>query len=193
MAKWSRSEKALLKRADRHLRQLEAAGGNALKFAYARANKDLMRLGVNKGLSGKIRFDRAAPDSARKQQAILNAARTFLSSQTSTPTAIRNLEKRNLQRFNEKFGTTLNLSQYAAIAEIYERFSGGSYKVTQIIKAVERHDAEFLRSLGLIQDNQVDVFGVPESVTSKDDLLNAVLEAMGEDLSEWKTSEIFPL
>ena len=189
---WTKAERTLLKLADKHMRQLEKAGGNSVKFAYARVQKDLQRLGVVPGRSGKLRLDRAAPDDARKKKALLNAARIFLSSQSSTPAAISRLEKRNLDRFNSKFGVSLNMSQYAAVAEIYERFSGGSYKITQIIKAVERHDAEFLRNVGAIVDNQVDVFGVPESITSKSELLNAVLDAMGEDLSEWKTSEVIP-
>lgn len=190
---WTKAERNLLKLADKHMRQLENAGGNAVKFAYARVQKDMQRLGLQPGQSGKLRMDRAAPDSERKKRALLNAARTFLSSQTSTPAAIKRLEKKNLQSFNRKFSTNLNLSQYAAVSQIYERFSGGSYKITQVIKAVERHDAEFLRSLNYIKDNQVDVFGVPESISSNSDLLTAVLDAMGEDLSEWKTSEIIPM
>lgn len=189
---WSRSERNILRRADKHMRDLESAGGNALKFAYARLQKDLERLGVQKGKSGKNRLDRAAPEDQRKQRALLNAARRFLESQTSTPAAITRLEKRNLERFNNKMGTSLTLSQYAAVAEIYDRFSGGSYKVTQVIKAVERHDADFLRDLGAVVDNQVDAFGVPDSISSKSDLLDAVLNALGEDLSGWKTSEIIP-
>lgn len=189
---WSRSERNILKRADKHMRALESAGGNALKFAYSRLQKDLERLGVQEGKSGKRRLDRAAPEDQRKQRALLNAARRFLESQTSTPAAITRLEKRNLERFNDKMGTSLTLSQYAAVAEIYDRFSGGSYKVTQVIKAVERHDADFLRDLGAVVNNQVDAFGVPESISSKSDLLDAVLNALGEDLNEWKTSEIIP-
>lgn len=190
---WTKAERNLLQLADKHMRQLEKAGGNAVKFAYARLQKDMQRLGLQPGKTGKLRLDRAAPDDTRKQKALLNAARTFLGSQTSTPAAIKRLERRNLQSFNRKFGTDLNLSQYAAVAQIYERFSGGSYKITQVIKAVERHDAEFLRSLNYIQNNQVDVFGVPASISSSSDLLTAVLDAMGEDLNEWKTSEIIPL
>ena len=190
---YTKSEKALLKRADKHLRQLEKMGGNGVKFAYARLMKDMQRLGVKEGASGKLRLDRQAPDNERKKNALLNAARNFLNSQTSTPAAISRLEKRNLERFNSKFGTDLSLSQYAAIADIYERFSGGSYTITMIIKAVERHDADFLRSIGAVVDNQVDVFGVPDSITSKSEILNDVLAAMGEDLSQWKTSEILPL
>lgn len=189
---WSKSERNLLQRADKHMRKLEAAGGNALKFAYSRLQKDLERLGVSKGKGGKRRLDRAAPEDQRKQRALLNSARRFLESQTSTPAAIKRLEKRNLERFNNKMGTSLSLTQYAAVAEIYDRFSGGSYKVTQVIKAVERHDAGFLRDLGAVVDNQVDAFGVPESISSKSDLLDAVLDALGENLSEWKTSEIIP-
>lgn len=189
---WSKSERNILQRADKHMRSLEKAGGNALKFAYSRLQKDLERLGVQTGKSGKKRLDRVAPEDQRKQRALLNAARRFLESQTSTPAAITRLEKRNLERFNTKMGTSLTLSQYAAVAEIYDRFSGGSYKVTQVIKAVERHDADFLRDLGAVVNNQVDAFGVPESISSKSDLLDAVLNALGEDLNEWKTSEIIP-
>lgn len=195
----TKEEKQILKLADAHLRKLEAAGGNALKFAYARAQKDLQRLGISarmtKGGIGEVRrFDRRTGND-RTQKALINAARHFLQSQTSTPTAIKKLERKNLDRFNKKFGVNLNMKQYDAIADIFEdaRFQGGSFKITQIIKAVERHDTEFLRSLNMIKDNNIDVFGVPESISSKNDLLDAVLDAMGEDLGEWKTSEILPL
>lgn len=190
----TKEEKQILKLADAHLRKLEKAGGNALKYAYARAQKDLKRLGIaeTKGKTGIRRFDKRLGNK-RTEKALVNVARSFLGSQTSTPGAISRLEKRNLNSFNRKFNTNLNLKQYEQIAEIYESGNYGSYKVTQIIKAVERHDADFLRSLNLIQDNNVDVFGVPESVSSKSKLLTDVLEAMGEDLSEWKTSEILLL
>lgn len=193
MAKWTKDEKRLLKLADAHIRKLEAAGGKATKYAYARLRKDLERLGLYTDPASKMRVDRAAPDNDRRRRALVNAVKTFMSSQTSTPAAITRLEKRNLDRFNSRFGTNLTLSQYAAVAEIYERSNFGSYQITQVIKAVERHDASFLRDLGMIVDNQVDIFGVSSGISSNSQLLNEVLSAMGEDLSAWKTSEILPI
>lgn len=190
---WTKEEKRLLKLADKHMRMLEKAGGNALKFAYARVQKDIARLGGKAGKGGVYRLDRAKPENERKAKALLNAARSFLASESSTPAAIKRLEKKNLERFNKKFGVNLTLSQYAAVAEIYERSDFGSYTITEVIKAVERHDADFLRQLGMIQDLQVDVFGVPAGITSKSELLNEVLSAMGESVEEWKTSEILPI
>lgn len=190
---WTKEEKRILKLADKHMRMLEKAGGNAVKFAYARVQKDIARLGGKAGKGGVYRLDRAKPENGRTAKALLNAARSFLASESSTPAAIKRLEKKNLERFNKKFGVNLTLSQYAAVAEIYERSDFGSYTITEVIKAVERHDADFLRQLGMIQDLQVDVFGVSAGITSKSELLNEVLSAMGESVEEWKTSEILPI
>lgn len=196
---WSREERALLKKADRRLRELErtdtAAGTREQLrgFAYRMLQTDLERLGLI-GTGDRPRVDRKRPENANKARALLNRVRTFMEAPTSTITGYKTMLKRNLNAFNKRLGLSgsegVTVVELEELADVFEENKYLSGTVMTVIAAVKTRDVDTLQALGMIRAGRISVddLGVARGQisTTGDKLLSQISGALGEDPAEWK-------
>lgn len=196
---WSREERALLKKADRRLRELErtdTASGMREQlrgFAYRMLQTDLERLGMI-GTGDRPRVDRKRPDNANTARALLNRVRAFMEAPSSTITGYRQMLKKNLASFNQKAGLSgserVTAEEMEELADVFESGNYGSGTVMTTINAVKTRDVDTLRALGMIRTSKVstddlDVTHGSIELTG-DALLSRVAGALGEDPAKWR-------
>lgn len=196
---WSREERALLKKADRRLRELERTDTAARTreqlrgFAYKMLQKDLERLGLI-GTGDRPRVDRKRPENANKARALLNRVRAFMEAPSATITGYKELQKQNLDKFNKKLKLTgddkVTAAELEELADVFEIASYGSGTISAVIAAVKTRDVDTLQALGMIRTAKVSVddLGVARGQisTTGDKLLTQIAGALGEDPVKWK-------
>ena len=152
--------KAIAKRADRRLRNLEKAASarpyykTATEWAYSRAMKDIAsRFG-----EGATRFDRRLPKKTTRLQIIaaISDVQTFLDSPTSTITGIRDVYEKRTATINKRYGTSykwedladlLSSGQYDKLANTY-----GSQTTWKTIGEMQKKKKEIAAEMDLISD-----------------------------------------
>ena len=191
---WSKADRALLKKADRRLRELEKPGRTFLQqFAYRTLANDLKRLGLI-GENDRPRVDRKRPANEMTARALLNRVVKFMSSPTSTITGWQRLQRSNLQKFNERLGLDdeqrVTMEELDVLSDIFEDEKYYSETVMTVIQAVKTRDVELLDALGMIRTRsvQTDMLGVShgEIELTGDTLLQKISGALGEDVTSWK-------
>lgn len=168
--------KAIAKRADRRLRNLEKAASarpyykTATEWAYARAMKDIeSRFG-----EGVTRFDRKLPKKATKLQIIaaISDVQTFLDAPTSSLSGIKNVYEKRTQTINEKYGTDfkwedladlLSSGQYDKLANTY-----GSQTTWKTIGEMQKKKKEIADEMNLINSNHKRISSKDESAINKE-------------------------
>ena len=168
--------KAIAKKADRRLRNLEKAAEarpyyqTATEWAYARAVKDIeSRFG-----EGVTRFDRKLPAKASRLQitAAIADVETFLASPTSTITGIKNVYEKRTKTINEKYGTDykwedladlLSSGQYDKLANTY-----GSQTVWKTIGEMQKKKKEIAEEMNLISSTHKRISSKDETAINKE-------------------------
>lgn len=113
--------KTLAKTADQRLVRLERYAerenyGNALTYSYARAQRDIRAWSGEKA----TRFNTKAPESLQELLAKIQDIKTFLSSESSTATGLKDINNKRASTLNDKYGTDFSGEE---LAEFFE--SGG--------------------------------------------------------------------
>lgn len=168
--------KAIAKRADRRLRNLEKAASarpyykTATEWAYARAMKDIeSRFG-----EGISRFDRKLPAKSSRLQIIaaISDVQTFLDAPTSSLSGIKNVYEKRTQTINEKYGTDfkwedladlLSSGQYDKLANTY-----GSQTTWKTIGEMQKKKKEIADEMNLINSNHKRISSKDESAINKE-------------------------
>ena len=168
--------KAIAKKADRRLRNLEKAAEarpyyqTATEWAYARAMKDIeSRFG-----EGVTRFDRKLPAKASRLQitAAIADVETFLDSPTSTITGIKNVYEKRTKTINEKYGTDykwedladlLSSGQYDKLANTY-----GSQTAWKTIGEMQKKKKEIAEEMNLISSTHKRISSKDETAINKE-------------------------
>lgn len=168
--------KAIAKRADRRLRNLEKAAEarphykTATQWAYARAMKDIeSRFG-----EGVSRFDRRLPANASRLQIIaaISDVQTFLDAPTSSLTGIKNVYEKRTETINAKYGTDykwedladlLSSGQYDKLANTY-----GSQTTWKTIGEMQKKKKEIAEEMNLISDTHKRISSKDESAINKE-------------------------
>lgn len=167
--------KAIAKRADRRLRNLEKASARpyyktATEWAYSRAMKDIeSRFG-----EGVTRFDRKLPKKAGRLQIIaaISDVQTFLDAPTSTLTGIKNVYEKRTKTINERFGTDfkwedladlLSSGQYDKLANTY-----GSQTTWKTIGEMQKKKKEIAEEMNLISSSHKRISRKDESAINKE-------------------------
>lgn len=168
--------KAIAKRADRRLRNLEKAASarpyykTATEWAYARAMKDIeSRFG-----EGVTRFDRKLPAKATRLQIIaaISDVQTFIDAPTSSLSGIKNVYEKRTKTINEKYGTDfkwedladlLSSGQYDKLANTY-----GSQTTWKTIGEMQKKKKEIAEEMNLININHKRISSKDESAINKE-------------------------
>lgn len=126
----------LARKADSRLRALEAYQHDknykpAIKWAYAKAQKDIDKWGGNK------RFNTAPPKSKVALQAKINDIKNFIDSPSSTKRGITQIYKQRAETLNKNYGTNYKWQEMATFfeSEAYDK-SSKSYGSKTIQRAV---------------------------------------------------------
>ena len=82
-----------------------------IKWAYAKAQKDIKKFG------GNNRFDTKPPESKAQLQAKINAINDYLDAPTRTKTGVRKIFVEKANTINEKYGTSYKWNE---IGEFFE-------------------------------------------------------------------------
>lgn len=106
----------LARKADSRLRALEAYQHDknykpAIKWAYAKAQKDIDKWGGNK------RFNTAPPKSKVALQAKINDIKNFIDSPSSTKRGITQIYKQRAETLNKNYGTNYTWQEMATFFE----------------------------------------------------------------------------
>ena len=117
--------KRLAKQADQRLVRLESYAhsegmNNVLRFAYARAMKDIQSFG------GTKRFNAKKPKNANELKARINDMLTFLNSPTSTKQGILKTFQKRADTINKQYGTNFTWEE---MADYFN--SGAAKKLTE--------------------------------------------------------------
>ena len=174
-----REYRKLAKRADQRMVRLEQAAGkkpeyqNALKYAYARAQKDLRKWNDPSRIeSGKpLRFNTKPPKTKtgaidkRSLQEKINTIRKFLESDTSTikPTketkGIEGVYNERVKKLNDKYGTNFT---WETLAKYYEDGTAeklaakyGSKTALRIIAQIQKKPKEVLKELESVDNRRI--------------------------------------
>lgn len=168
--------KAIAKRADRRLRNLEKVAAarpydkTATEWAYARAMKDIeSRFG-----EGVTRFDRKLPVKSTRLQIIaaISDVQTFLDAPTSSLSGIKNVYEKRTQTINEKYGTDfkwedladlLSSGQYDKLANTY-----GSQTTWKTIGEMQKKKKEIAKEMNIINSNHKRISREDESKINKE-------------------------
>lgn len=153
--------KKIAKRADQRLVELEKLSKQTgykevTKYAYRKAMYDIKRWS---GESGKMRFNRKAPETTRALLSKIHDIEDFLNSATSTKKGINTVYRKRADTLNKKFGTKFTWQKLADFAEskTFEKLSKkyGSKTVMNIIATVQNFDIDDIKSGNVKVDDEV--------------------------------------
>lgn len=146
--------KTLAKTADQRLLRLERYSerenfGNALTYAYARAQRDIRAWSGEKA----TRFNTKAPENMQQLLAKIQDIKTFLGSESSTMEGLRTINEKRANTLNEKYGTEFSASDLAQFFEsggfndyIRERIAG-SDTAMETLGVIHKHKAEIVSKI----------------------------------------------
>ena len=153
--------KQIAKRADQRLVELEKLSKQTgykevTKYAYRKAMYDIKRWS---GESGKMRFNRKAPETTRALLSKIHDIEDFLSSATSTKKGINTVYKKRADTLNKKYGTNFTWRSLANFVEskTFEKLSKkyGSDIVMRIIATLHNFDVNDIKSGNIKVDDEV--------------------------------------
>lgn len=142
--------KKLAKKADASLRATEAYQwdknfGIMIKWAYAKAQKDIQRFGGGK------RFDTKPPESKAVLQAKINAIKDYLDSPTRTKTGVRKIFVEKANTINENYGTNFKWNEIGEFfeSEAWERLTSiyGSKTAIRVVGGIESSGEDVINKI----------------------------------------------
>lgn len=144
--------KKLAKKADASLRATEAYQHDKnfaimIKWAYAKAQKDIQRFGGGK------RFDTKPPESKAVLQAKINAINDYLDAPTRTKTGVRKIYIEKAKTINEKYGTNFKWDEVGEFfeSEAWERLDSvyASKTASRIVGSLEQKGVDIEEKINL--------------------------------------------
>lgn len=178
--------KTLAKTADQRLVRLEAYShdknmGNALQWAYARAERDIKQWSGEKA----TRFNTAAPESMQQLLAKIEDIKTFLSSESSTKKGIIEILKGRAETFNEKYGTNYKWDELGDFfeSEFYEDLdkSYGSDTIQEAVAQIQKNKKKILKALE--KSKEVNI-RVPDNEVLED-VVNDIIKDYGPEVQKF--------
>lgn len=142
----------LAKKADASLRATEAYQwdknfGIMIKWAYAKAQKDIKKFGGNK------RFDTKPPESKARLQAKINAIKDYLDAPTRTKAGVRKIYIDKANTINEKYGTSFKWNEVGEFfeSEAWERLNSvyASKTASRIVGSLELKGVDIEEKINL--------------------------------------------
>lgn len=178
--------KTLAKTADQRLVRLESYShdpnmGNALQWAYARAERDIKQWSGEKA----TRFNTAAPESMQQLLAKIEDIKTFLSSESSTKKGIIEILKGRAETFNEKYGTNYKWDELGDFfeSEFYEDLdkSYGSDTIQEAVAQIQKNKKKILKALE--KSKEVNI-RVPDNEVLED-VVNDIIKDYGPEVQKF--------
>lgn len=141
-----REYRRLASKADARLRALESYQHDknykpAIKWAYARAQKDIEKWGGNK------RFNTAPPSNINSLKAKIADINTFIDAPTSTKRGITSVYKQRAETLNKNYGTNYTWRDMATFFESETYNNAGKFMGSTSIQ----------RAIAKIQENPKDI------------------------------------
>lgn len=141
--------KKLAKLADQKMRRLEARAKKEnnpeyLRYAYARAQRDIKSWGGNK------RFDIKPPDDLETVRDMLSDARRFMEADTSSVTGFNRIQNSRVDKFNQRLGTNFTRQEFTQLMEtgifdlLSKDFGFGYRTATRIAKQLVKNKKNIL-------------------------------------------------
>lgn len=183
--------KALAKKADRRLREIERFSrydefSNIKNYAYRTAKRDIDAWTPPDQHYDKPRFSRNIPMDTRTLRAKIKDIQKFLDKPTSTVTGIKKIYKKRADAINKKYGTDFTWQQLAKFFE-----DGGmadksfnKYGSKTVLIAVGKMQASDNKIIEDIKKGSSINIDTPDDNKVINDTINSLLSNYGKELSD---------